>query len=154
VPAPVTQYASTTDLDNQINAGALSGVTTQQKTDAIDKASREMDGYFRDPFTLPFVQVGTDVAMHCANIAIYRLMVGRGYNPESGGDPGIRDRYKDALAWCTLVSKGTITPDVTDSSSGASEGHATDGPMVISSASRGFSSRGDANGKVWPFQGT
>jgi hypothetical protein len=79
-------------------------------------------------------------------------MVGRGYNPEAGGDPGIRDRYKDAIDWLKLVSAGKAVPDVTDSSVGAAEGRPGSRPTVISSSQRGFSSRGDPNGRTGPFQ--
>lgn len=151
--AAVTQYATSVDLDSAINAAALSGVTPTQKTDAIDQASRLIDSFLRSQFTLPLTTVGGDVKRVCMNIAVYYVMVGRGYNPDAGADPGIRQRYEDGIAWLKLVSLGTVVPDVTDSSPGAAEGVPSSGPTVISSSQRGFSSRGDPNGKSWPFVG-
>lgn len=149
---PVTAYAVVADLDSGINALALTGVTTQQKTDAIDAASRLIDSFLRAQFTLPLTQVGSEVKRACVNIAVYYVLVGRGYNPEAGADPGIRQRYEDAVSWLKMVSAGKAVPDVTDSSEGATEGRPGSRPTVISSSQRGFSSRGDPNGRTGPFQ--
>lgn len=151
--APVTAYATQADLLKGINPGALLGVTGDQMDEAIDSASREIDGYLRDQYTLPLMQAGADIRRKTVDIAIYYLMVGRGYNPEAGGDPGIRSRYADAVAWLVRVSKGEISPDITDSSAGAAEGRHGSRPTVISSSQRGFSSRNDPCGGRWPFQG-
>jgi phage gp36-like protein len=150
---PVTAYAVAADLDSGINAAAMTGVPTQTKTDNIESASRIIDSFLRAQFTLPLVQVGGDVKRACIHIATYYVMVGRGYNPEAGGDPGIRDRYKDAMDWLKLVSAGKAVPDVTDSSPDAAEGRPGSRPTVISSASRGYNTRGDPNGGGWPFTG-
>jgi len=150
--ATVLQYAVVADLDSGISANAIAGVTTQQKTDAIDAASRLIDSFLRAQFTLPLTQVGGDVKRACINIAVYYVLVGRGYNPEVGEDPGIRQRYEDAIAWLKMVSAGKAVPDITDSSEGSEEGLPGSSPTVISSSQRGFSARGDPNGR-WPFQG-
>lgn len=146
-------YAVPADLDSGINPGAISAVTNQQKLDAITQASGIIDSYLRSQFVLPLVQVGSDIKRACIDISIYFVMVGRGYNPDAGSDPGIRQRYEDRVAWLKLVGQGTVTPDITDSSSSASEGTPSARPIVISSSQRGFSSRGDPRGKTSPFQG-
>ncbi len=152
MPTPITQYASIADLDSGINAVALAGVASLTKTDNLVQASSIIDSFLRSQFTLPLVQVGGDVKRACINIAVYFIMVGRGYNPDAGGDPGIRDRYLDSIAWLKLVALGTAIPDVTDSSPAAAEGRPGARPVVISSSQRGFSSRGDPNGRSGPFQ--
>lgn len=149
---PVTAYAVVADLDTGINAAAMTGVPTPTKTAAIDSASRLIDSFLRAQFTLPLVQVGADVKQTCVHIAVYYVMVGRGYNPEAGADPGIRQRYEDALAWLKLVSAGKAVPDITDSSPAAAEGRPGARPTVISSSQRGFSVRGNPNGRSGPFQ--
>lgn len=150
---PVTAYAVAADLDSGINALALAGVPTPTKTDNIESASRIIDSFLRAQFTLPLTQVGGDIKRACVNIAVYYVLVGRGYNPDAGGDPGIRDRFKDAIDWLKLVSAGKVVPDITDSSPEAAEGRPGSRPTVISAPTRGFSSRGDPNGGGWPFQG-
>lgn len=153
MPTPITQYAQIADLDTGINAAALAGVPSGTKTSNLVDASGIIDSYLRDQFTLPLTQVGSDIKRACIHIATYFILVGRGYNPDAGADPGIRDRYTDTLAWLKLVAQGTVTPDVTDSSPGATEGRPGSRPSVFSSSSRGFSSRGDPNGRRFPFQG-
>jgi phage gp36-like protein len=150
---PVTAYASQTDLTDGINPGALSGVTSAQMDKAIDDASREIDSYLRAQYTLPLLTVGPDVRRKTVDIAIYYLMVGRGYNPEAGGDPGIKQRYDNAILWLRLVSKGEANPDITDSTQAAAEGRHGSRPTVISSSQRGFSARDNTTGGRWPFQG-
>ena len=151
---PVTAYAVAADLDTGINAAAMTGVPTQTKTDNIDAASRLIDSFLRAQFTLPLTQVGSDVKRACIHIATYYVLVGRGYNPDAGADPGIRQRYEEALALLSLVSAGKAVPDITDSSPEAAEGRPGSRPTVISSSSRGFSSRGNPNGGGWPFTGS
>lgn len=148
----VLQYAAQVDLLNGINPGALSGVTGGQMDAAIEDASREIDSYLRGQYTLPLQSVGADIRRKTVDIAVYRLMVGRGYNPESGADPGIERRYTDALAWLKLVARGEVNPDITDSTDGSAEGRHGSRPTVISSSQRGFSGRGDPCSR-WPFQG-
>jgi phage gp36-like protein len=151
--ATVTQYAVPADLDSGINPTALIGVANQAKLDAIDQSSRLIDSFLRAQFTLPLTQVGGDVKRAAINIAIYYVMVGRGYNPDAGADPGIRQRYDDEIAWLKMVSAGKAIPDITDSSEGSAEGRPGAQPQVYSSSQRGYSSRGDPNGKRFPFQG-
>jgi phage gp36-like protein len=151
--AIVLQYAVRSDLASGINAAAIAGVPTATQDAAIDAASREMDSYFRGQFTLPFTQVGADVRQKTVDMAVFFIMKGRGYNPDAGADALIEDAYDKAIAWLKLVAQGTVVPDVTDSTTGSAEGRPGSRPTVISSPSRGFSSRGDPNGGGWPFQG-
>lgn len=153
---PVTTYAAISDVNAAINAAALTGIDDPRKTAAIAGASAEADDYLRDQYTLPLQTNGSaSLTIHVANIAVYRLMVGRGYNPEAGGDPGIRDRYKDAIDWLKLVAAGKVTPNVTDSAPETTGPGSSGGavPQVITSPQRGYSYRGDPNGRSGPFQG-
>lgn len=152
---PVLRYASISDLQTLgVRAEALAKFTPVQKNEALDDASRTMDSYFRKQFTLPFVAVGGDLARACAAIAAYDLVSARGLNPE-GNDENIRLRYLDAIKWLEMVAAGKVLPDVTDSSPAAEEGQSSGGgPRVVSSSSRGYSSRGDASGGCrGPFVG-
>lgn len=151
--APITTYCSQADLDASINPAALASSTSPQKDAAIENASRMIDEALPSQYKLPLSRVGGHVKSKCADIAVYRLLVGRGYNPEAGSDPGIRDRYNDAIKWLALVREGKVTPDITDSGLGDSlTAGRISRPTVISSSSRGFSARGDPNGRG-PFQG-
>jgi phage gp36-like protein len=145
----ITQYAEISDLDvAAVNASALASFTESQKNRALVNASRLLDGYFRSRFTLPLVQVGGDVKRATAIVAAYDLMVSRGYNPDAVGDPLFEKRYREIIGvppqimgWADLVANGKITPDVTDSSSNATEGHGRARARVTSSSQRGYSGR-------------
>lgn len=159
----ITQYAQISDLAVAgINAAALSGFTTPQQNEALENASRLLDGYFRNKFRLPFVQVGADVVRATCIIAAYDLMFGRGFNPSAGGDPNIEKRYlgiigepPHRLGWADMVALGKITPDVTDSSPAAAEGRPSARPRVVTSTQRGFSGRPgtttDSRSNTGPF---
>jgi phage gp36-like protein len=148
-PTPVYQYATIAQLSlSGVQPAALSGFTDPQKNAALLSASRLLDGYLRSKFTLPLVQAGDDLARATAIVAAYDLMVSRGYNPSAGGDPIILTRYKEIigtpplqLGWADLVANGKITPDVTDSSPGATEGRPAARARIVSSSQRGYSGR-------------
>ncbi len=127
-----------------VAAAAIAKYTPVEKTAGIEAASRKIDSYLRAVFTLPLVQVGTDLARCCAIIASYDLLSSKGLNPE-GTDENVRLRYRDELAWLQLVASGEIKPDVTDSGSGAIEGVPSGGGRVVSATSRGYSVRGTGN---------
>jgi phage gp36-like protein len=151
--AIVLQYAVRSDLASGINAAAIAGVPTATQDQAIDDASREIDGYLRSQGTLPLLWAGADVRRKAVDIAIFYIMKGRGFNPEVGADVLIEKAYDNAIAWCKLVARGTVTPDVTYSDAGATQGSPGSRPSVYSSSQRGFSNRGDPGGGRWPFQG-
>jgi phage gp36-like protein len=139
---PVTSYATPADLVQIGTGGSVFGAT--DVASAIEKSSRLMDSYF-SRFTLPFIQVGADVTLHCVGIAVWLLYKAKGFNPE--GDPAIRLAYEDAIRWLEQVAKGMLSPDVTDSSPNATPHEAVARAAVTSSGSRGWSSRGTGRGR-------
>lgn len=149
MPTPVTQYGQISDFQVAgVPASAIAMFNPTQQNQALINASRLLDGYFRSKFTLPFVQVGQDVARATAIVAAYDLMVTRGYNPVAGSDSIILTRYREIigdppshLGWADLVANGKIAPDVTDSSPQAVEGSPSSRARVISSSQRGWSGR-------------
>jgi phage gp36-like protein len=153
VPTPITVYAQVSDLDSAINPAALANVGLSQKQLALKNASAEMDDFFRDQFTLPFVAISTSITQKCVDIAVYRLMKGQGYNPSAGADDSIRQGFEDAVCWLRLVATGKVVPGVTDSAANAAPGRPSAQPSVISSSQRGLSNRGDVT-PGWPFQGS
>jgi len=124
-----------------IRAEALAVFTPEQKDGAIEAASRKIDSYLENRWTLPLVAVGTDLGRCCAIITAYDLLSSKGLAPEGGSDQNIRLRYKDELAWLELVAKGTVTPDLEDSA-GDDAGGEIMAPRVKSATSRGYSVRG------------
>lgn len=111
-------YATRADLVGSIAAGALTHPSTGPAVqDAkLLQASEEIDGYLRDQYTLPLKSWGSDLVQRCCDIAAYRLVCTRGFNPERDGL--YLENYQAATKWLTLVASGKVSPDVVDASSG------------------------------------
>lgn len=150
------QYADLADLLNlAVTSPVFSTFTDAEKNAELLAASRFADSYFRAKFTLPMTSWGDDVKQAVCDIAAYRMYRKRGYNPGAPGDAGIRQGYDDAVEWLKDVAGGDVSPDVIDSSSGAIEGTPTKEAQVLSSSSRGFTTRGVCNNAVsWPKGGS
>ncbi len=148
---PLTVYASSTDLTALgVNPDAIVAVNPTAVTEALTAASRLIDSALRPQFTLPLTQAGLDVSRACAIIAAYDLLVTRGFNPAAGADQVFVDRYlgivgdppfTDKNGWLAAVSKGSLIPDVTDSSPAAAEGRPSARARCVSSSQRGYSGR-------------
>ena len=129
-------YATTTDLTQVgISAEALADIAAGDQEAAIDAASAVVDSYLRSRFTLPLTEFGDDLTRATCVLAVYDLLVVRGYNPEAGAADQVRLRYEDVLRWLERVSAGSITPAVTDSSS---TGAARAAPRAASNTARGW----------------
>lgn len=149
----MADYATTTDLTNLgILPGALSPLSTTIKEAAITSASRLADSYLAGQFLLPLAAWEEDLTQKVVDIAVWRLLCNRGFNPDNPSDIAIRTVYEDAIKWFEKVAAGTIVPQVTDASSGADVGTSPETPKVYSSEQRGWSTRGTVNDEG-PFVG-
>ena len=107
-------YATLTDLVNVgLPANALGSLTTTQQQEAIDNATDKMNTYFAGRWPLPLLTWDHSVTAKCGEIAAYKLMCIRGFNPASGADVNFRLRYQDAIKWCEGVRNKAIHPTVT-----------------------------------------
>lgn len=86
-------------LTDRANTGAIDATVADQ---ALADASEEMDGYIGARYQLPLATTPTVLVRLCADIARYRL-----YDAEPL--PAVAQRYKDAVAFLTQISKGTVT---------------------------------------------
>lgn len=138
-------YATRADLVGNIAAAALAHPSTGTAVqDAkLLQASEEIDGYLRDQYALPLKSWGSDLVQRCCDIAAYRLICLRGFNPEADGL--YLTNYEKATAWLKLVAEGKVSPDVVDSSPGTQNpgDHAPEAsPTVVSpNCSRGTNRR-------------
>lgn len=130
---------------------AYSTVADGIKTARISARSRWADGYLGQQFDLPLTAWDDDLRHAVAMAVDWDVMSYRGFNPERDADRVVLLRYEQAEAWMDKVSKGEITPMVTDSSSGSGPGDSTAGPIVITSPQRGWSNRGTTY--TGPFTG-
>ena len=121
------QYAAISDLQSVISAAALThpAVNSAGTQNAqLLRASELIDGYLRDQFALPLVSWGADIVQATCDIAAYRLVCLRGFNPEKDGL--YKDNFDAAVRWCENVAKGIVAPDVVDGTSGATPGKQAD----------------------------
>jgi phage gp36-like protein len=118
-----------------VNATALSPIPALTQQGACDAASAIIDTYFRDRYKLPLTAWGIDVRRAAAVLAVYDLLVTRGYNPSAGADLNIRLRYEDTLRWLLQVARQEVQADVTPTQDQA-PGY--DDPAINTSAQRGW----------------
>ncbi len=110
---------------------AFGQLTTDQLTGGLESASNILDTYFRGRYSLPLVVWDVSVKEATCRIAAYNLLSVRGYNPASGSDVNIKDRYDEAIAWAVRVEKQQAHPNVTP------QQHETpdyNQPMVVSTS--------------------
>ena len=152
MPAPITVYATQSDLSNYgLNPAALATITPTQITAALATASSVIDDALRGQYDLPLVKVGLSITRACAIIAAYDLLVARGFDPSIANDRNFVSRYYEIVGdpekpdtaetcWLGKVAAGKLNPDLIDSGAG-SEGEPTAGPRIASSSQRGWSGR-------------
>jgi len=116
-------YADLPDLDRfGVQSSALVSLPSVTKQAALDASAEEMDSYFRTrypeldaktPGWKQFTDWGQDVRRCNAILATYDLMVVRGYNPASGADIALRDRYLDQIRWLERIARQEVQPNIT-----------------------------------------
>lgn len=137
-----TLYIDKAYLARNIAGGVLSSLGSTGQDQAIEAASEEADDYLAQRYTLPLVEWSGGLKARVADIAVWRGMKAKGFNPE--GDAVIRIAYEDAIGWLKMVAAGKINPDVTDSSPGAVAQPSSPRASVRSARSRGLTSISDS----------
>lgn len=92
---------------------AFGQLSTPTKEAALAAASNDVDTYLRGRYSLPLSAWDSSITEATCRIAAYNLLSVRGYNPASGSDVNIQDRYNAAIAWLRLVQKQQAHPNVT-----------------------------------------
>ncbi len=106
-------YATLEDLELVLPAKAYGSVTAQQRLKALQRASAYADAFLRDRYALPLrcscgCSCGFDPSLVDAvcELASYRIVCLRGYNPDLGGDQVIRQGWADAVDFLKRVANG------------------------------------------------
>lgn len=149
-------YCTTTELTQfGIRAEALRTIDPSDLQAAIAAASDTIDGYLRSRYKLPLVAWGKDIRVICARLAVYQLVVVRGFNAARAGDEQIEKQQELATQTLRDIPPGKYSPSVTDSSSDAAPGvSAPAGTVqVFSDSSRGYFSDDSVSSSSGPFQG-
>ncbi|WP_293365005.1 phage protein Gp36 family protein [Phenylobacterium sp.] len=154
MPTPITQYAQPSDIPVYgISEDAISGIPPEAVEQSLRGASSMIDSAFRSRFTMPLFTVDQATVRACCVLAVYDLLVVRGYNPAAGADENLRLRVQDANSWLKQVASGLMTPDVTDSSTDIVPGTDATRARVVSASSRGWNSRGETSRPPGFFRG-
>lgn len=152
----MAEYCTSEQLSQYgIRAEALRTIGSSDLQAAILAASKTIDGYLRSRYKLPLAAWGEDIRLICARLAVYQLIVVRGFNAGRAGDEQIQAQYESAMQMLRDIPPGKYSPDVTDASSDAAPGaSAADGGsvQVFSYQSRGLFAD-DRTTQAGPFQG-
>jgi phage gp36-like protein len=126
----VSQYAQLADLVLYgIPVTAIGNLTTAQQTDALIAASAKIDSYLRGRYSLPLLAWGIEITQAACKIAAFDLMNVRGYNPQSGADNNLINRYNETILWLRDIQRQAAHPDVTPTDI---QTQLKQGPAVIS----------------------
>jgi phage gp36-like protein len=134
-----SQYCTAAELVSLgIRAEAIRGISSDDLAAAIEAASDEIDSYLNARYVLPLVSWGKDVRVACARLAVYQLIVARGFNSARAGDQQLLEQHDMAERWLRGIANGQVAPMVTDSSTPATPGKVSGGVKVTSNVTRGY----------------
>lgn len=138
----VIVYATPADLDNHgIPSKALVDVTDEQKAMALRACSAMVDGRLTATMTLPLSKWDEDLRAIVCDLAVWRLLRRRGFNPESPVDSTIRQAWQDAMNQLRDVQteKSELAGATTDATPAVKEGGVD---VVFARARRGWDGLG------------
>lgn len=133
---PSRMYATPADVYRlTLPERALSDLSDTEVIEAIIAASADADTELGRVYTLPLRAWGDDIRQRVCDVAAFRLLRRRGFNPESGNDQVIGKGYDDAMTWFRRVGDGQSKPvGVVDSKAEPMGG----APIVRSKPLRGW----------------
>jgi phage gp36-like protein len=103
-------YAKVGDLDaHGIPAAAIGSASQSVQAECCLAATNEADGYLGGGKTLPLTAWESDLTDAVAQIAVYKIMKRRGFQPQ-GSDELIVKGRDDAISWLRGVARGDIEP--------------------------------------------
>lgn len=102
------QYASIDDLTQAgLPAGALASLDKRTWNQALIRASSLAASYVGAKYTLPLAApFDPQLTDAVCQIAAWRLLCLRGFNPDNDGDKVVRQGFLDATEWLTRVANG------------------------------------------------
>lgn len=125
-------YATSSELYALgLPAAALTGVDSAAITLQLEAASSFCDSYMRGHWGCPIPSPSYALKLCVCQIAAYRLLCARGFNPEAM-DGVVRQSYNEALAWLKDCAKGIANPQ--EASSDATPSIDEDAPVLASEA--------------------
>lgn len=124
-----------------LDSYALSQMTDADLTAALNAAKARVDAALSMQYTLPILDPYPFDLIECECVlASWTALMVRGYNPATGIDTNIKERYEEWRSYLDKVSKGELQPVITDSSTEGDPGPT--GVAVYTATQRGYSERG------------
>lgn len=112
----MSSYAQVEDLQVfGLPFEALSTLSTDVQQRHLDAASGFVDSYLNSRFVLPLTKWGAEITQKVIEIAQWKMLSKRGFDPDDPGDREIKDCYDQAIIWLDFIRDGTVTPLVVDS---------------------------------------
>lgn len=131
----MTQYVTRTEfLDQGLPSGALTDIANATIDAALLWASEVCDSYMRKRHLLPLTAWGNDLRTLVCDLAAWRLLKRKGFNPAAPAHQAILKSYDEALLSLKDVAQGLTELGVTDSSAALDE----DGPLASSVSAPSF----------------
>lgn len=102
----MTAYATEADMARLgIQVAATKNTPSFDINAVLESASRFVDSYLSDRYVTPFTTWTDDLRGAVCDIAAYRILRVRGFNPE-GPDKLVVDAYDRAMKWIMDVASG------------------------------------------------
>jgi phage gp36-like protein len=123
----MTQYVTRTEFADQgLPAEALTGLSNATIDEALVWASSVCDMYLRKRHKLPLVAWEEDLRALVCDLAAWRILKRKGFNPNAPAHQAIVKSYDEAILTLKDLVKGLIELGVTDSSPDLDE----EGPLA------------------------
>lgn len=134
----VAQYATDQQLrDLGLPSSALEEVSSGVIDLHLQMASGFADSYLSNRYTVPIASPPAALVRCVIDIAVYELLLRRGYNPETY-DTQYRARYEDARTWLEAVyNREADLPGLSETPSSGASGTGR-APRVLSREERGW----------------
>lgn len=129
-----TAYASLEDFAGcGLPPGALASLDKTVILNELIRQSRWADTYLGDKYTLP-LSAPFDSALSDAvcQLAAWRLLTLRGFNPSNPGDTVVRQNWMDAKEWLTRIANGQARLQVSQAQPPSLQ------PDVVTNQQRGY----------------
>ncbi len=94
-------------------AGALHGLSVEEKQFGIRAASGELDTMTGSRYATSFTAVSDDIKVHVARAAMFHNLSQRGFSA-IGDDSMIERNYDRALSYFRKIGRGKLNPNTTN----------------------------------------
>jgi len=133
------RYATIADFEAcGLPPGAIGDISKGEIQMHLDRQSAHADTYLGAKVTLPLAApYDPQLVDAVCQLAAWRIMCRRGFNPDNNGDAVVRQGWVDAIAWLTRVANGQARINVVQSAPASLQ------PNVTTNADRGYSPRTD-----------